>query len=102
MADKEFDFDAAPPPPPSGGEGGNAPALSVSEIAGAVKKTLESNFNNIRIRGEVSGYRGPHSSGHAYFTLKDEDAQVRCTMWRNRAQLLPFRLEHGMRVEVRS
>ncbi len=98
MADKEFDFDAAPPPPPSGGEGGNAPALSVSEIAGAVKKTLESNFNNIRIRGEVSGYRGPHSSGHAYFTLKDENARLDAVIWKGVFQKLPIKPAEGMAV----
>lgn len=53
------------------------------------------------IGGEVSTLTRA-ASGHVYFTLKDEQAQVRCTMWRNRAQLLPFRLEHGMRVEVRA
>ncbi|MDR1661200.1 MAG: exodeoxyribonuclease VII large subunit, partial [Azoarcus sp.] len=41
------------------------------------------------------------ASGHVYFTLKDAQAQVRCAMWRNRAQLLPFHPENGMRVEAR-
>jgi exodeoxyribonuclease VII large subunit len=62
---------------------------------------LEESFPLMWIAGEVSTLTRA-ASGHVYFTLKDDQAQVRCTMWRNRAQLLPFRLEHGMQVEVRA
>jgi exodeoxyribonuclease VII large subunit len=57
---------------------------------------LEESFPLMWIAGEVSTLTRA-ASGHVYFTLKDDQAQVRCTMWRNRAQLLPFRLEHGCR-----
>ena len=51
----------------------NAVEYTVSEIAQAVRRTVEDNFGYVRVRGEISGYRGPHSSGHAYFSLKDAD-----------------------------
>ena len=50
---------------------GNTPELSVSELANALKRTVEDRFGLVRVRGEISNYRGPHSSGHAYFSLKD-------------------------------
>ena len=55
----------------------NAAEYTVSEISGALKRTVEDAFGNVRVRGEISGYRGPHSSGHAYFALKDDRARHR-------------------------
>lgn len=75
--------------------------VSVSWLNRAAREALEGSFPLLWVGGEVSTLTRA-ASGHVYFTLKDADAQVRCTMWRNRAQLLPFRLEHGMRVEVRA
>ena len=75
--------------------------VSVSWLNRAAREALEGSFPLLWITGEVSTLTRA-ASGHLYFTLKDEQAQVRCTMWRNRAQLLGFRLEHGMRVEVRA
>src|SRR6516164_7377982 len=49
----------------------NAPEITVSELANALKRAIEDRFGYVRVRGEISGYRGPHSSGHAYFSLKD-------------------------------
>ena len=57
----------------------NAAEFTVSELAQAVKRTVEDEFGYVRVRGEISGFRGPHSSGHAYFTLKDDNA--RSTRW---------------------
>lgn len=75
--------------------------LPVSTLNRLVRETLERSFPLMWVGGEISNLtRAP--SGHLYFTLKDAQAQVRCTMWRNRAQLLPFRLENGMRVEARA
>ncbi len=54
----------------------NIPEWSVSELAGALKKTVEDAYGFVRVRGEISGYRGPHSSGHAYFALKDDGAKI--------------------------
>src|SRR4029450_3623458 len=53
--------------------GENAPALSVSELSGALKRTIESAFGLVRVRGKISGWKR-HASGHCYFTLKDEAA----------------------------
>lgn len=75
--------------------------LSVSALNRLARQRLEAAFPLMRVLGEISNLtRAP--SGHLYFTLKDSEAQVRCTMWRNRAQLLAFRPENGMRVEVRA
>ena len=51
----------------------NAPEFTVSELSSALKRTVEDRFGFVRVRGEISGYRGPHASGHCYFALKDED-----------------------------
>ncbi|QTQ37762.1 exodeoxyribonuclease VII large subunit [Aromatoleum petrolei] len=86
-----------------GPEDANGPgrAISVSTLNRIARETLEARFPLLWVSGEISNLtRAP--SGHLYFTLKDAQAQVRCTMWRNRAQLLPFRLENGMRVDARS
>ena len=50
----------------------NVSELTVSELSGALKRTIEDAFGHVRLRGEISGFRGPHSSGHCYFSLKDE------------------------------
>ena len=57
--------------PPSAVLNANAPEWSVGDLASALKRTLEDAFGHVRLRGEISGYRGPHGSGHAYFSLKD-------------------------------
>jgi exodeoxyribonuclease VII large subunit len=75
--------------------------LSVSALNRLAREALETRFPLLWVAGEISNLtRAP--SGHIYFTLKDEAAQVRCAMWRNRAQVLPFQLTHGMRVEARA
>ncbi|MBL8481757.1 MAG: exodeoxyribonuclease VII large subunit [Rhodocyclaceae bacterium] len=76
-------------------------ALTVSELNGAARRLLELEFPLLWVAGEVAGLSRP-ASGHLYFTLKDASAQVRCAMFRNRAQLLPFRLQDGRQVEVRA
>ena len=48
----------------------------MSELSGSIKRTVEQAFDQVRVRGEISGYRGPHSSGHAYFSLKDDRARI--------------------------
>ncbi len=62
----------------------NAPEYTVSELSGALKRTVEDAFGNVRVRGEISGYRGPHSSGHAYFCLKDDRARLDAIVWKTR------------------
>ena len=53
----------------------NLPEFTVSEISQAVKRTLESNFDRVRVRGEISGFKRA-TSGHLYFALKDEEAKL--------------------------
>ena len=77
-----------------------APVSSVSDFVLQIRETLEAHIPLCWVSGEVSGLTRA-TSGHLYFTLKDARAQIRCTMWRNRAQLLAFQLQDGMRVEVR-
>jgi len=77
--------------------GDNSPALSVSELSGALKRTIETAFGQVRVRGEVSGFKR-HASGHCYFTLKDENACIDAVIWRTSAGLLAFRPEDGAEV----
>ena len=76
----------------------NVAEYTVSEISGALKRTVEETFGHVRIRGEVSGYRGPHSSGHAYFTLKDDKARIDAVVWRTSFAKLAFKPEEGLEV----
>ena len=76
----------------------NAAEFSVSEISNALKRTVEDVYGNVRVRGEISGYRGAHSSGHAYFALKDERARLEAVIWKGVFSRLRFRPEEGMEV----
>jgi exodeoxyribonuclease VII large subunit len=77
--------------------GDNAPPLSVSELSGALKRTVEAAFGFVRVRGEVSGWKR-HASGHCYFTLKDENACIDAVIWKGQAAGLAFRPEDGAEV----
>ncbi len=76
----------------------NAPALSVSDLAGALKRAIEDRFGYVRVRGEVSGWRGPHSSGHCYFSLKDAGARIDAVIWKTAYARLRFKPEEGLEV----
>jgi exodeoxyribonuclease VII large subunit len=76
----------------------NAGEYSVSEISMALKRTVEDAFGFVRVRGEISGYRGPHSSGHAYFALKDDRSKIEAVIWKGNFGKLRFRPEEGMEV----
>jgi exodeoxyribonuclease VII large subunit len=78
----------------------NSPELSVSELAGALKRTVEDRFGFVRLRGEVSNYRGPHSSGHAYFCLKDQTARIDAVVWKTTFQRLKLKPQEGLEVVV--
>lgn len=77
--------------------GDNAQPLSVSEISGALKRTVEDRFGFVRIRGELSGYKRA-ASGHVYFGLKDEKAMIDGVMWKGNAARLAFAAEDGLEV----
>jgi exodeoxyribonuclease VII large subunit len=70
---------------------------TVTEITREIKSILEGNFPNVWVEGEISNYV-LHSSGHRYFSLKDENAQMRCTLWRFRGDQLQFEPADGMKV----
>jgi exodeoxyribonuclease VII large subunit len=85
----------APAPPQEGG------VISVTQLNRSVRDTLERRFPLMWISGEISNFKR-YDSGHCYFTLKDEAAQVRCVMFRGRAQYLDWQPREGLRVEVRA
>src|SRR4029453_13065996 len=71
--------------------------LSVSQLSALIQGVLESTFHSLWVSGEVSEVSRPHS-GHVYFTLKDEGAQIRGVIWRSAASRIRFRLEEGQQV----
>jgi exodeoxyribonuclease VII large subunit len=75
----------------------NTPEFSVSEIAGAVKSTLESAFGRVRVRGEIAELKA-YASGHIYFSLKDESAKIRAIIWRGVAARVGLKPENGVEV----
>ncbi len=71
----------------------------MTELTRSVKENLEDAFPAIWVEGEVSNYLR-HTSGHRYFSLKDENAQLRCTIWRAVGQYLKFEPENGIKVQA--
>lgn len=82
-------------PPMHGGK-----PYSVGDITEMIKKSLEAGFRNVRIEGEISNFR-PASSGHLYFTLKDDSAVIQAVMFRGRASGLGFTPADGQLVVAR-
>jgi exodeoxyribonuclease VII large subunit len=85
-----------PPAPPSN----QNPVLSVSQLNRLARSLLEDNFPAVLVEGEISNLSVP-ASGHWYLTLKDDKAQLRCAMFRNRNMFIRFRPKDGMRVQVK-
>ncbi|MBN8478944.1 MAG: exodeoxyribonuclease VII large subunit, partial [Burkholderiales bacterium] len=75
--------------------------MPVSQFLASVRATIERTVPLVWVRGEVSGFLRA-ASGHCYFTLKDAQAQVRCVLWRSKAQLLDVKLADGVAVDVRA
>ncbi len=78
--------------------GANAPEFTVSELSGALKRAIEDRFGYVRVRGEISGYRGPHSSGHVYFSLKDANARLDAVIWKGVFARMRVKPEEGLEV----
>src|SRR5512143_4018011 len=76
------------------------PPLTVSELTAQLKGLIEESFGSVAVEGEISNCRA-WSSGHVYFTLKDDYAQLRAVAFRTTARQLKFQLEDGMHVVVR-
>jgi exodeoxyribonuclease VII large subunit len=74
--------------------------LSVSELTRRIKSVLEVDFADVSVQGEISNCK-LHSSGHLYFTLKDESSQIQAVMWRNRVTSLFFTPQDGMKIAAR-
>ena len=88
------EFLESPTPPP---HGDNMPEMSVSELANALKRTVEENYAFVRVRGEL-GRVVLAKSGHLYFDIKDEGATLNTIMWKGNAGRLPFKPEEGLEV----
>jgi exodeoxyribonuclease VII large subunit len=70
----------------------------VSELASAIRRALEGTFGYVRLRGEISGFRGAHASGHCYFALKDDQAKIDAVIWRSVAVSLKVKPVEGLQV----
>jgi exodeoxyribonuclease VII large subunit len=79
-------------------QGSNLPEFSVSELSSAIRGTLERAYGYVRLRGEISGFRGTHSSGHCYFALKDDKARIEAVIWRSTLQALRIKPAEGLEV----
>ena len=78
----------------------NAPEFTVSELSSALRRTVEDAYGHVRVRGEISGFRGPHSSGHCYFSLKDEGAKIEAVIWKGHYGRMRIKPEEGLEVVV--
>ena len=78
----------------------NVVEWTVSELSAALKRTVEDEYGYVRVRGEISGFKGPHSSGHCYFALKDEGARLEAVIWRTTYARMRVKPEEGLEVVV--
>ncbi|WP_146585807.1 exodeoxyribonuclease VII large subunit [Posidoniimonas polymericola] len=75
----------------------NQPALSVAELTAQIKGLVEESFPSVWVTGEVSNFARP-ASGHCYFTLKDQHAQIRAVIWKGSASRMRFDLTDGLEI----
>jgi len=80
----------------------NAEVLSISDLSRCIRGVIEAEdlFRDVWVRGEISNYVS-HSSGHRYFSLKDDSALIRAVMWRDSARTVKFQLADGMSIIAR-
>ncbi len=76
----------------------NTPEFTVSELSQSLKRTVEDTYGHVRVRGEISGFRGAHSSGHCYFALKDESAKIEAVIWKGVHGRMRFKPQEGLEV----
>src|SRR3954469_2737059 len=76
----------------------NVAELTVSELSAALRRTVEDAYGYVRVRGEISGYKGPSPSGHVYFRLKDDKAVLESVVWKGVFGRLRFKPEEGLEV----
>ena len=90
---------ASLPFPDASGESDES-VLSVSELVGGLHELVSSTYDDVRVSGELSDFTRA-ASGHCYFSLKDEEAEIRCVMWRYRTRYVSFTPEDGLQVRAR-
>ena len=76
----------------------NAAEFTVSELSFALKRVVEEKYEHVRVRGEISGFKGAAGSGHCYFRLKDERACLEAVIWRTTLLRLRFKPQEGLEV----
>src|SRR5579871_2416916 len=76
----------------------NAPEFTVTELSSALRRTVEDAYGHVRVRGEITGFRGAHSSGHCYFTLKDDGAKIDAVIWKSAHYRMRFKPQEGLEV----
>jgi exodeoxyribonuclease VII large subunit len=91
---------ATEPAPPAAAPVTGPKIFLVSDLLRAARQTMESRFTDVRVDGEISGFKRS-SSGHLYFCLKDDSAQLDCVVYSREAARLKFRVEEGMAVRCR-
>lgn len=81
----------------AGAPAGNVPEYTVSEISGAIRRTLEGTFGRVRVRGEITEFKR-YPSGHVYFSLKDERGKIAGVVWRGSVSRLGLVPENGLEI----
>jgi exodeoxyribonuclease VII large subunit len=76
----------------------NTAEFTVSELSAALRRTVEDAYGHVRVRGEISGFRGVHTSGHCYFALKDQTAKIDAVIWRSTHARMRFKPQEGLEV----
>lgn len=76
----------------------NIVECTVSELSATLRRTIEDTYGYVRVRGEISGFRGAHASGHAYFALKDEGARIEAVIWKSVFGRMRIKPEEGLEV----
>ena len=76
----------------------NMAEFTVSELSAALRRTVEDAYGHVRVRGEISGFRGAHSSGHCYFALKDQNAKIEAVIWKGSLNRMRFKPQEGLEV----
>src|SRR5258708_29498156 len=74
----------------------NAPEFTVSELSSALRRTVEDAYGHVRVRGEITGFRGAHSSRHCYFALKDENAKIEAVILKGALFRMRFKPQEGV------
>lgn len=95
-----FDESVRPGKPPVSGRETGGRIWPVGSLLRAIADSLEARFNPVAVQGEITGFSRA-ASGHCYFSLRDDQGQIRCAMFRRAAGLLGFSPSDGQRVELR-